>query len=371
MLSRTRFRPQDCAIEMDDLTAIPSDGPVLFIVGIEQTHDSVCKRIRTRYPHSFIIAVGDETNRHYVRAALDEGANAALLSSISPPALISALYSVMNGRLIVIDDRLWSSDIQPRLEEQFSSPIQDTSSPIQNASPAAAAENAPRPVEPLSAREIAVLERIVRGDSNKHVARFFHIAEPTVKAHVKAIFRKTGASNRTQAATWALTHRLFDNVNIAPNLGIENWSSEIQPMLEEQLSPPIQDASPPIQNDSPWAVENDARTVEHLSAREIAILERIVRGDSNKHVAQFFNIAEPTVKAHVKAIFRKIGASNRTQAATLALTHRLSDSMNSVPHAPPLELQHGNDGDDSLQNRPSSSFRTNGNGTLKSGRAVS
>jgi pyridoxal/pyridoxine/pyridoxamine kinase len=39
-------------------------------------------------------------------------------------------------------------------------------------------------------REIAILERIV-GDSNKHVARFFDIAEATVKAHVKAIFRNS------------------------------------------------------------------------------------------------------------------------------------------------------------------------------------
>jgi two-component system nitrate/nitrite response regulator NarL len=62
----------------------------------------------------------------------------------------------------------------------------------------------------LSSREIAILERIVRGDSNKQVARFFKIAEPTVKAHVKAIFRKIGASNRTQAAIWALSHKLFD-----------------------------------------------------------------------------------------------------------------------------------------------------------------
>jgi two-component system nitrate/nitrite response regulator NarL len=62
----------------------------------------------------------------------------------------------------------------------------------------------------LSAREVAILERIVLGDSNKHVARFFKIAEPTVKAHVKAIFRKIGASNRTQAAIWALSNRVFD-----------------------------------------------------------------------------------------------------------------------------------------------------------------
>jgi two-component system nitrate/nitrite response regulator NarL len=65
----------------------------------------------------------------------------------------------------------------------------------------------------LSAREIAILERIVRGDSNKHVARFFKIAEPTVKAHVKAILRKIGASNRTQAAIWALNNGLFNDAS--------------------------------------------------------------------------------------------------------------------------------------------------------------
>src|SRR6202008_743410 len=68
----------------------------------------------------------------------------------------------------------------------------------------------PHAMKQLSAREVAILERIVRGDSNKHVARFFKIAEPTVKAHVKAILRKIGANNRTQAAIWALNHRLFD-----------------------------------------------------------------------------------------------------------------------------------------------------------------
>ena len=36
-------------------------------------------------------------------------------------------------------------------------------------------------------REIAILERIVKKEPNKHVARFFKIAEATVKAHVKGI----------------------------------------------------------------------------------------------------------------------------------------------------------------------------------------
>jgi two-component system, NarL family, nitrate/nitrite response regulator NarL len=70
----------------------------------------------------------------------------------------------------------------------------------------------------LSAREIAILRRIIRGDSNKHVARFFEIAEATVKAHVKAIFRKIGATNRTQAAMWALNHGLLDGLDGARDI---------------------------------------------------------------------------------------------------------------------------------------------------------
>jgi len=52
-----------------------------------------------------------------------------------------------------------------------------------------------------------------------------------------------------------------------------------------------------------------------LSERERFILRRIIEGDSNKHVARRLNIAEATVKAHVKAILRKVDVRNRTQAA--------------------------------------------------------
>jgi two-component system nitrate/nitrite response regulator NarL len=226
MLSRTPFRPQYCGDALDDLGAFPSDGPRLFIVGIKQKRDSICQTLRTEYPGSFIIAIGDEIHRNNLRSALDDGASAALLSSVSPQALVSALHTVTNGGLLVIDARLWSLESQPtigeqpsppaqeNLEEHLSPPLHEESPSMQNISPFEA-ENVPN--EQLSAREIAILERIVRGDSNKNVARFFGIAEPTVKAHAKAIFRKVGASNRTQAAIWALNHRLLENVNNAPH----------------------------------------------------------------------------------------------------------------------------------------------------------
>lgn len=52
-----------------------------------------------------------------------------------------------------------------------------------------------------------------------------------------------------------------------------------------------------------------------LSARERQILVYVARGASNKVIARALGISEATVKIHVKGIFRKIGVSNRTQAA--------------------------------------------------------
>jgi two-component system, NarL family, nitrate/nitrite response regulator NarL len=62
--------------------------------------------------------------------------------------------------------------------------------------------------------------------------------------------------------------------------------------------------------------------VKRLSLREAEVLHCIVQGDSNKHIGRRFEIAETTVKVHVKSILRKINARNRTQAAIWALNHR-------------------------------------------------
>jgi two-component system nitrate/nitrite response regulator NarL len=64
-----------------------------------------------------------------------------------------------------------------------------------------------------------------------------------------------------------------------------------------------------------------------LSERERFILGRIIEGDSNKHVARRLNIAEATVKVHVKAILRKIDVRNRTQAAMWAMSKHGKDLL--------------------------------------------
>jgi len=62
------------------------------------------------------------------------------------------------------------------------------------------------------------------------------------------------------------------------------------------------------------------KTAQHLSQREREILGCIAHGDSNKVIGRHLDIAEATVKVHVKAILRKINARNRTQAAIWAMT---------------------------------------------------
>jgi two-component system nitrate/nitrite response regulator NarL len=55
-----------------------------------------------------------------------------------------------------------------------------------------------------------------------------------------------------------------------------------------------------------------------LSPREKSILRCLIEGDSNKCIARKTDIAEATVKVHIKAILRKIKVNNRTQAAIWA-----------------------------------------------------
>jgi two-component system nitrate/nitrite response regulator NarL len=50
------------------------------------------------------------------------------------------------------------------------------------------------------------LHCLIEGASNKSIARTIHIAEATVKVHVKAILRKLRVQNRTQAAIWGMNN---------------------------------------------------------------------------------------------------------------------------------------------------------------------
>ena len=50
-----------------------------------------------------------------------------------------------------------------------------------------------------------------------------------------------------------------------------------------------------------------------LSPRQVAVLQELAKGLSNKQIANILNIAEPTVKMHISALLRALGAQNRVQ----------------------------------------------------------
>lgn len=59
---------------------------------------------------------------------------------------------------------------------------------------------ADRPDVSLTPRETEVLAALCRGLTNKEIARSMDLSEPTIKLHVKTLYRRLGAANRTQAA---------------------------------------------------------------------------------------------------------------------------------------------------------------------------
>jgi two-component system nitrate/nitrite response regulator NarL len=65
--------------------------------------------------------------------------------------------------------------------------------------------------------------------------------------------------------------------------------------------------------------------IRTLSSREAEILHCLMQGAPNKVIARKLDVAEATVKVHIKAILRKIRVANRTQAAMWAVNHLAAD----------------------------------------------
>lgn len=64
---------------------------------------------------------------------------------------------------------------------------------------------------------------------------------------------------------------------------------------------------------------------DSLTRRELQVLELLAEGLYNKEIAEKLFISEKTVKNHVSSIFKKIGVSDRTQAAVYAIKHNIVD----------------------------------------------
>jgi DNA-binding NarL/FixJ family response regulator len=88
-----------------------------------------------------------------------------------------------------------------------------------------------------------------------------------------------------------------------------------------RVSPPVLDAlvehlrSAP----EPGAPGRDSRGTHGLSRREVEIMEHIVRGRANGHIARALYISEKTVKNHINHVYAKLGTRNRAESIALWL----------------------------------------------------
>ena len=64
-----------------------------------------------------------------------------------------------------------------------------------------------------------------------------------------------------------------------------------------------------------------------LTRRELDIVRRVVRGDTNRAIAAQLGISENTVKQHIANVFDKVGASSRVELALFSSHHRLLDDI--------------------------------------------
>jgi HD-GYP domain-containing protein (c-di-GMP phosphodiesterase class II) len=68
----------------------------------------------------------------------------------------------------------------------------------------------------LTSREVEVLRLVARGLSNKEIASTLHVSSKTAGSHVEHIYTKIGASNRAQAALFAMRHGLMTDLGAEP-----------------------------------------------------------------------------------------------------------------------------------------------------------
>lgn len=75
-------------------------------------------------------------------------------------------------------------------------------------------------------------------------------------------------------------------------------------------------------------------SLEALTRQELVVLSLLARGMTNNEIAESLHLANGTVKAHVSAILRKLGARNRTEAALMYT--RPSDAVWPGPQPQPI-----------------------------------
>ena len=143
------------------------------------------RTVKAEWPDIPVIMLSTYENAPYVKRALSDGASGYLLKDATPEDLSQAINVAMSGSGNVLSPRV----IQNLFDDAESGSL-----------------NGSRRSEfSLTQRENDILGLLAEGRSNREIAQALYLSEKTVKAHLAAIFRKLGVTNRTQAAMAAVS----------------------------------------------------------------------------------------------------------------------------------------------------------------------
>ncbi|HEY0835313.1 MAG TPA: response regulator transcription factor [Azospirillum sp.] len=178
----------------EGVPAVQSAGvrPSLILIDLASGGDEeveAMRGLRAQFPEIRIVILTSDLCTRRLSGALGAGADGYLMKDIACEALMQSLRLVMMGEK-VFPTHLAELLVSGRAEE--------------------IGAEVPARRKGLSQREVQILRCLLNGNSNKMIANHLNITEATVKVHLKSLLRKINASNRTQAAIWALNNGIGD-----------------------------------------------------------------------------------------------------------------------------------------------------------------
>jgi NarL family two-component system response regulator LiaR len=144
--------------------------------GIEAT-----RAITSQKPSAKILVLSSFLGDENIFPAIKAGALGYVLKDVDPTDLIQSIRKVDRGEV----------SLSPLIAQRILSDMGESSDP--NPTP-----------EPLTEREIEVLQKVALGKSNNEIARELFIAEVTVRTHISRLLEKLHLANRVQATLYAL-----------------------------------------------------------------------------------------------------------------------------------------------------------------------
>ncbi|WP_411349984.1 response regulator [Paenibacillus sp. WLX2291] len=174
--------------------------PDLMLMDIQmpgQTGIEATRTILERLPHTKIVLLTTFDVQEYVIEGIRAGASGYLLKDIDMSEMIQGIRSVCAGGAVYNTTNAGSA-----LIELVGRPL-----PLQgdNTSTFRAPQGSQLElIEPLTERELEVLQAIAYGKRNFEIADELYVSESTVKTHVHNLIQKLGVKDRTQAAVVAI-----------------------------------------------------------------------------------------------------------------------------------------------------------------------